>query len=100
MTTVSMTADSPSRGGFFAVDSRAWALVCRAGMNAGVCYLVLARGSGPDNRTTAWSINAIERYTGISRHRAADAIRSLQKIESIRQTEGGTRPRYFLTPAH
>jgi len=100
MTTARMAADPPTRGGFFAVDSRAWALVCRAGMNAAVCYLVLARGTGPDNRTTAWSINAVERYTGISRHRGADAIQSLQKIQSIRQTEVGTRPRYFLTPAH
>src|SRR5215468_8731669 len=100
MTTASMAADPPTRSGFFAVDSRAWALVCRAGMNAAVCYLVLGRGTGPDNRTTAWSINAVERYTRISRHRGADAIQSLQKSKAIKQTEGGARPRYILTPAH
>jgi hypothetical protein len=40
------------RGGFFAVDRRAWALVCGLGMNPAVAYLVLAHGTGGDNRTS------------------------------------------------
>jgi hypothetical protein len=42
------------RGGFFAVDRRAWAYVCRLGMNAGIAYLAIARGTGGDNRTSVW----------------------------------------------
>jgi hypothetical protein len=40
---------SDRRGGFFAVDRRAWARACGLGMNAAVAYLVLARGTGGDN---------------------------------------------------
>jgi hypothetical protein len=47
------------------------------GLNPAVAYLVLARGSGADNRTTAWSVNAIEGYTGIGRPRAKKAIDAL-----------------------
>jgi hypothetical protein len=100
------TSDDPqtqaqsARGGFFAVDSRTWAWVCRHGMNAAVAYLVQARGTGPNNRTTAWSTNAIETYTGISRHRARDAIAKLVAIGAGRQVKGGTRPSYYLVPAH
>jgi hypothetical protein len=36
-------------GDFFAIDRRAWACVCGLGLNPAVAYLVMARGSGPDN---------------------------------------------------
>ena len=65
--------DTSARGGFFAVDSRVWAWVCQQEMNLAVAYLVLARDTGPDNRTTTWSTNAVGTYTSISRHRARDA---------------------------
>ena len=61
-------AASGGSGHFFAVDRRTWALACQHGMNTAVVYLVLTRGSGPDQRTTSWSINAVEKYTSISRH--------------------------------
>jgi hypothetical protein len=79
------------RGGFFAVDRRAWARVCRLGMNSAVAYLVLARGTGGDNRTTKWSTNAIERYTGISRSRAAKAIADLEQDKAVVRDPAGTR---------
>jgi hypothetical protein len=51
--------------GFFAVDRRTWERVCELGLNRAVAYLVLARGTGKTNRETAWSVMAIENYTGI-----------------------------------
>jgi hypothetical protein len=53
--------------GFFAGDRRTWARVCGLGLNRAVAYLVLARGTGKSNRQTAWSVQAIETYTAISR---------------------------------
>ena len=35
---------------------------------------MLARGTSADNRTTTWSVQAIEKYTSISRARAHDAL--------------------------
>src|SRR3954470_23840851 len=65
------------RGEFFAVDRRAWAKACSVGLNAAITYLVLARGSGGDNRTTAWSTNAVEQRTAMGRHRAKAALKAL-----------------------
>lgn len=90
------------RGRFFAVDRRAWARVCRLGMNPAAAYLVLARGTGRDNRTTKWSTNAIERYTGISRSRAAQAIAVLEQDKAIVRDPASKRdrPKYKIAPAH
>jgi hypothetical protein len=85
-------------GGFFAVDSRIWPKICELGMNEPVAYLVQARGTGRDNRTSTWSVEAIERYTGISRHRAAAAIKNLQAKEFTNLLRGGTKPKYELAP--
>ena len=82
--------------GFFAVDNRTWLRVCQLGINPAVAYLVLARGSGGDNRITAWSVNAIETYTGIGRPRARKAIAILKSSGLIREDQGGTRPRYSI----
>ena len=91
---------SSGRGGFFAVDRRAWARACSAGMNAAVAYLVLARGTGRDNRTTAWSVQAIEKYTSISRGRAQQALELLAKDGLVEVLREGTRPKYLLRAAH
>lgn len=94
-----MTEAAPStgRGHFFAVDHRSWAKVCDLGMNAAVAYLVLARGTGADNRKTAWSRQAIEKYTSVSRSKAAAAIATLIKAGAVRQTrDSSTRPQYSL----
>ena len=89
----------PKRGSFFAVDQHAWAEVCAKGMNAAVAYLVLACFSGRDNRITAASVQAIEKYTGIARSRARAAIDILISARLISQIQGGTKPRYDLLPS-
>ena len=68
------TGNSSGGGDFFAVDRRTWARACSLGMNAAVAYLVLGRGTARDNRTTAWSVQAVEKYTSISRGRAQQAL--------------------------
>jgi len=91
---------SDGRGHFFAIDRRVWAKACSLGMSAAVSYLVLARGTGGDNRTTSWSVNAIESHTGIGRPRAQKALKTLEGAGLVRIVKGGSRPRYFLLPAH
>ncbi|MCH8040310.1 MAG: hypothetical protein IH977_08185 [Nitrospinae bacterium] len=86
------------RGNFFAIDRPTWAYVCGLGMNQAVTYLVLASFTGPDNRTTAASVQAVEKYSGISRGRAKQTIASLL-VSVLRQTRPGTRPEYVLLPA-
>jgi hypothetical protein len=61
-----------------------------------VAYIVQARGTGRDNRTTTWSVESVERYTGISRHRAAAAVKNLQAKGFTRLLRGGTKPKYEL----
>ena len=96
--THSAPQNATATGGFFAVDSRIWLKVCQFGMNEAIAYLVLARGTGRDNRTTTWSVESIERYTGISRHRAAAAVKNLQAREFTRLLRDGTKPKYELIP--
>jgi hypothetical protein len=93
-------ADSGKGHGFFAVDRRTWARVCGLGLNAAVAYLVLARGTGKANRETTWSVQAIEKYTGIARSRAHAAIQDLLDAGLIRRLRAGTRPKYELLPWH
>src|SRR4051812_20681117 len=84
----------------FAVDRRAWARACDLGLNAAVAYLMLARGSGGDQRTVGWSVHAIENRTGISRPNAKKAIEALKAGGLIVQDKGGTKPKYYIVPAH
>jgi hypothetical protein len=85
-------------GQFFAIDRRSWGKACALGMNPAVAYLVLACGSGRDQKTTAWSAHAIETYTGISRTRSKAAIATLKTAGLVRSIEAGNRPRYEITP--
>lgn len=87
-------------GNFFAIDRRTWARVCDLGMNPAVAYLVQARGTGGDNRTTSWSTNAIEKYTGISRGRAKESVQALVTNGMSKRTRDGSMPRYDLLPFH
>jgi hypothetical protein len=88
------------QGDFFAVDRRAWARACGLGLNPAVAYLVLARGTGADNRATTWSVQAIETYTSVSRGRAHEALKALRRAGLMQVLRGGTRPKYRLVPAH
>lgn len=82
--------------GFFAVCSDTWLRVCELGINPATAFLVLASGTGHDNKTTSWSVNAIETYTGISRPRAKAAIQSLIQSRHVQQVKHGTRPQYHI----
>jgi hypothetical protein len=86
------------QGDFFAIDRRAWARACSLNINPAVAYLVLARGTGADNRTSTWSVQAIEKYTSISRGRAQAALKTLQRVGLMQVLRDGTRPKYHLTP--
>ena len=94
-----MVSATRQSGEFFAVDSRIWAQLCGSGTtNEAVSYLVLAQGSGRDNRTTSWSATSLKTYAGISWERAKLAINSLISHGFVRLTEASTitRPRYEL----
>ena len=95
-TEATTTTKKKGRGEFFAIDARTWARVCALGMNPAVAYLVLARFSGRDNVHTGASVNAIEGHTSIARNRAREALQQLITAGLVRQTHGGTKPRYEL----
>ncbi len=67
-------------------------------MNPAVAYLVLAAFSDRSNRISRASTNAIEKYTGISRWRAKDAIASLCEKGFLEKLQGGSKPRYDIMP--
>ena len=77
---------------FFAIEHRLWGRVCDLGMNAAIAYLILARGTGPDNRTSSWSHQAIEKYTGIARYKAREAIDRLCEEGLAARFSDGLRP--------
>src|SRR5262245_49086417 len=92
------TPPTSGRGHFFAIDRRTWELVCALGMGPAVAYLLLARFSARNNRTTLASVQAVEKYTGIARSRARTAIMKLVDADIVQQRRGGTRPKYHLLP--
>lgn len=69
-------------------------------MNPAVAYLVMARGTGGDHRTTSWSVHAIETHTGISRDRAKVAVKALVSAGLVEIERTGTKPRYSIVPAY
>jgi hypothetical protein len=87
-----------SGAGFFSVDRRMWARVCQLGINEAVSYLVLAQGTGKDNKVTSWSTKAIREYGGMGWPRAKDAITNLLQGKIISHAKGHTQqlPRYEL----
>ena len=51
--------------GFFAIDRGAFRCAAVGGLNAAVAHLVMARGTGRDNRTTHWRVHRPpEQFTG------------------------------------
>jgi hypothetical protein len=89
---------SESGQGFFAIDRRTWGLVCNLGLNEATMHLVLAVGTGKDNRSTKWSTNAGMKYAGIRWERGKPAIERLIREGLVRYGEGHTpsRPRYEM----
>jgi len=93
-----VTAAESGSGRFFAIDGRIWAKVTALGMNEAVAYLILACGTGPGNKATSWSTNAVMKYAGIGWARAKLAIVSLEASCFVRHAECYTEahPRYEL----
>lgn len=83
----------------FAVDRRNWNAACNLGMNEAVCYLVIASGTGGDQRTSSWSATAIEKYMGIHHRRATTAIQRLEAEKLVAVVKNGSFRRYSLQPA-
>jgi hypothetical protein len=80
--------------GFFAIDRGAFRCAAVGGLNAAVAYLVMARGTGPDNRTTQWSVHSIEQRTGISRPNADKAVKALLNLGVWKKVRDGRHPIY------
>jgi hypothetical protein len=86
------------RGEFFTFDRRCFAEACKLGLNAAVVYLVVCRGAG-SRAKSSWSIDSIERYTGIGRFRAKKTIKALIDDAGLLTLErDGTRPQYGIVP--
>jgi hypothetical protein len=87
-----------SKGSFFTIDQRTWAKVTDTGMNEAAAYLVLAQGTGGNNKATSWSVQALRTYAGISWECSKAAIENLIERGFIRRAEAHTssRPRYEL----
>src|ERR1035437_5233336 len=93
-----LMAAEEGRGHLFIIDARVWAKVTSIGMSAAVAYLVLACGTGRDNKATPWSIKAVKKYAGMGWERAKPAIDELIAGGFIRLGESHTasKPRYEL----
>lgn len=81
---------SGNQAGFFAIEKLRFERTCELGMNAAVAFLVICCGTGKDNKESKWSINAIEKYTGISRGRAKKAVQLLLREGLIKLVKGKT----------
>jgi hypothetical protein len=80
--------------GFFAIDRGAFRCAAVGGLNAAVAHLVMARGTGRDNRTTQWSVHSIEQRTGISRPNADKAVKVLLHRGIWKKIRDGKHPIY------
>jgi len=85
-----------AKGKFFAIGKPQWEQACQLGINVAVTLLVLAMGTGHDNRTTAWSAKAVESRAGIGWRRARDAINTLITAGILVMVKKGARPRYKI----
>jgi hypothetical protein len=86
--------------GFFSIDRGTFRCAAIGGLNSAIAHLVIARGTGPDNRTTQWSVNAIEKYTGISRPNAKKAVAGLLDCGIWKKTRDGNHPVYEAVPGN
>jgi hypothetical protein len=91
------TVKSP---GFFAVDRGAFRCAAVGGLNSAVAHLIMARGTGRNNRTTQWSVHSIEQRTGISRPNAARAVKDLVDRGIWRKIREGQHPIYEVVPGN
>lgn len=83
----------------FAIDRRIWSAVCDLGMIEALTYLVIASGTGGDQRTSGWSATAVETYAGIHNSRGRPALRRLQANGFLSTVENGKLRRHTLHSA-
>lgn len=86
--------------GFFSIDRGAFRCAAAGGLNSAIAHLILARGTGPDNVRTQWSVNAIEQRTGISRPNADKAVKDLLARGIWKKTRDGLHPIYEAVPGN
>lgn len=84
------------RGHFFGLHYPSFIEACKLGLNHAIAYLILARGTQGDNRTSTWSTNSIEGYTRVSRNKARDCIDELSE-QGIIERVGGSKHRPIRT---
>ena len=89
-----------AKGSFFCIDRGAFRCAAAGGLNSAIAHLIMARGTGRDNRTTQWSVNAIEKYTGISRPNAVKAVKGLLDRGIWKKTREGKHPIYEAVPGN
>ena len=83
--------------GCFAICERSVERLVEFGINELTTYVVLAAGTGRDHSTTAWSAQAVEKYTGLRWRRAKKSIDSLYEHGFIENKSGPPKkPRYKL----
>ena len=81
-----------SKGNFFAVDLPTFDKVCAlADPDVAAAYLVLAAGTGADNRTSSWSREAINKRTNLNWRKADAAIEKLEAAGLVRWIAKSTR---------
>jgi len=83
-------------GNFFAVDRRVWHAVCGRGLTAATAFILIASGTGADQRTSFWSAQAVEKYTRLSRAQAKSAIRLLLDSKILAIDGRYKRPAYTI----
>ncbi len=86
--------------GFFSTDRGSFRCAAVGGLNPAIAHLLMARGTGRDNRTTQWSVHSIEQRTGISRPNAAKAVKDLLDRGIWRKIRDGQHPIYQAVPGN
>lgn len=84
----------------FCGDRGAFRCAAAGGLNSAVAHLLMARGTGRDNRTTQWSVHSIEQRTGISRPNAAKAVKDLLERGVWKKIRDGQHPIYEAVPGN
>lgn len=94
------TKRTKDRGHLFLVDVPTFKSVCELGVDVAAAYLVLAAGTGADNRTSTWSREAINKRTSLNWRKADAAMKKLESAGLLKWLSGkGTRkPRIDLPP--
>ncbi len=85
--------------GFFAVGRQSFAKACSLDIYAATAFLVLARGTGPDNVTTSWSANATADRMKTRWSRAKAAITLLEQNALVVRKKKSPLPSYKLEKA-